>query len=146
MPDETYAFANIAPERQIECVSHSPVFRYPYETASAAVASAPLASDGSRRVRYMNPMTGGCAMTFLDSHLVQVDAGVVTRAWRTSSNAICCVVEGEGETRVGNKSISWRQRDIFTLPQGNWIVHKQRLRLRGFSLFRTATSWQGLVF
>lgn len=63
-------------------------------------------------------------MTFLDSHLVQVDAGAVTRACRTSSNAICCVVEGEGETHIGNKRISWRQRDIFTLPQGNWIVHK----------------------
>jgi gentisate 1,2-dioxygenase len=32
-------------------------------------------------------------------------------------------VEGEGETHIGNKRISWRQRDIFTLPQGNWIVH-----------------------
>ena len=124
VPDETYAFANIAPEMQTERVSHSPVFRYPYATASAAVASAPLGSDDSRRVRYINPTTGGCAMTFLDSHLVQVDAGAVTRACRTSSNAICCVVEGEGETHVGNKRISWRQRDIFTLPQGNWIVHK----------------------
>ena len=38
---------------------YSPVVRYPYATAAAAVAVAPPARDGSRRVRYVNPLTGG---------------------------------------------------------------------------------------
>lgn len=124
LPDEAFAIANIGPELQAGDTRHSPVFRYPYEAASAAVACAPVAPDGSRRVRYMNPMTGGCAMSFLDSHLIQVDPDTVTRASRSSSNAICCVVEGAGETRVGNATIAWREKDIFTLPQGNWITHR----------------------
>jgi len=41
---------------------------------------------------------------------------------------VCCVVEGEGESQVGNETLSWRKHDIFTLPQGNRIVHRN---LRG---------------
>jgi len=72
----------------------------------------------------MNPITGGCSMAFIDSHLVQIDALTNTRRVRSASNAICCVVEGAGETQVGDKTIYWRERDIFTLPQGNWVAHK----------------------
>ena len=34
------------------------------------------------------------------------------------------MVEGSGESQVGNQTIQWRKRDIFTLPQGNRIVHQ----------------------
>jgi gentisate 1,2-dioxygenase len=34
------------------------------------------------------------------------------------------VVEGSGESQVGNETIRWKKRDIFTLPQGNRIVHR----------------------
>ena len=124
VPDEAFAIANIAPECGPEFPTHSPVFRYPYEAAAAAVSTAPIARDGSRRVRYMNPTTGGCAMSFIDSHLVQLDSCVRTRPLRSSSNSICCVVEGAGESCVGDKVLNWRKRDIFTLPQDNWVSHK----------------------
>jgi gentisate 1,2-dioxygenase len=122
--DDVYAVPNIAPEMSPATVNHSPVFRYPYEAAAAAVSVAPVTLDGSRRVRYVNPTTGGCAMAFIDSHLVQIDALTNTRPVRSTSNAICCVVEGAGETQVGSEKISWQERDIFTLPQGNWITHR----------------------
>ena len=35
-----------------------------------------------------------------------------------------CVVEGAGESQIGNQTIRWKQRDIFTLPQGNRILHR----------------------
>jgi gentisate 1,2-dioxygenase len=123
IPDEAFAVANIAPEIT-DLPPHSPIFRYPYEAAVAAVAAAPLGSDGARRVRYMNPLTGGCAMSFIDSHLIELAPNSATKPFRTSSNAICCVVEGTGETQVGDRKVAWHQHDIFTLPQGNWIEHK----------------------
>ena len=124
IPDAAFATANILPDGVVSADHASPVFRYPYDAASAAVSAAPLASDGSRRVRYVNPMTGGCAMAFIDSHLVQLDAQTATRPVRTSSSAVCCVVEGHGESRIGDDTISWSPRDIFTLPQGARISHK----------------------
>lgn len=127
VPDEAFAVANISPELSGPS-HHSPIFRYPYEAAATAAAAAPIALDGARRVRYINPVTGGCAMSFLDSHLVQLDPQSKTRPFRTSSNAICCAVEGSGETQVGDKTILWRERDIFTLPQGNWNEHKNGIK------------------
>jgi gentisate 1,2-dioxygenase len=124
IPDEAYAVPNIAPEMSPGTMNHSPVFRYPYEAAASAVSAAPVTLDGSRRVRYVNPTTGGCAMAFIDSHLVQIDTLASTRRVRSTSNAVCCVVEGAGETQVGGETISWHKRDIFTLPRGNWITHK----------------------
>ena len=60
--------------------------------------------------------------------VLQLDPQSKTRPFRTSSNAICCAVEGSGETQVGDKTILWRERDIFTLPQGNWIEHKNGIK------------------
>jgi len=125
--DSAFAVANILPETGLGATSHSPVFRYPYADAAAAVTSAPLGRDGARRVRYVNPLTGGASMGLMDSHLVQLEPGQPTLPYRTNGNAVCSVVEGSGESRIGDLTVSWRPRDIFTLPQGNWISHRSDL-------------------
>jgi gentisate 1,2-dioxygenase len=121
--DAAFAVANVVPDTNVPTKDHSPVFRYPYATAAAAVAAAPPARDGSRRVRYVNPLTGGSGMAMMDCYLVQLDPGAVTLPFRTTANSVCCVVEGAGESQVGSETIQWNKRDIFTLPQGNRIVH-----------------------
>jgi gentisate 1,2-dioxygenase len=122
LPDTVFAVANVLPDAAF-AVEHSPVFRYPYADVAAAVAGAPRARDGARRVRYVNPATGGAAMAIMDMHLIEVD-GEKTLPFRTNSNAVACVVEGHGESTVGGDTIEWGPRDIFTLPQGNWISHR----------------------
>ena len=122
--DAAFAVANVVPDTNVPTRDYSPVFRYPYATAVAAVAAAPPARDGSRRVRYVNPLTGGSGMAMMDCYLVQLDPGAVTLPFRTTANSVCCVVEGAGESQVGSETIQWKKRDIFTLPQGNRIVHK----------------------
>ena len=57
--DAAFAVANVVPDTSYATRDYSPVFRYPYASTSAAVAAAPPARDGSRRVRYVNPLTGG---------------------------------------------------------------------------------------
>jgi gentisate 1,2-dioxygenase len=121
--DAAFAVANVVPDMDYATRDYSPVFRYPYATAAAAVAAAPPARDGSRRVRYINPLTGGTGMALIDCFLVQLDPGGTTLPFRTSANSVCCVMEGSGESQVGNDTIRWKKRDIFTLPQGNRIVH-----------------------
>ncbi len=121
--DVAFASANIVPDG-IETVSgYSPVFRYPLANAMSAVRAAPVSADGSRRVRYVNPMTAGATMASLDCYLIQLDAGSPTVRFRTNANAVCAIVEGEGETTASAHTIAWARRDIFTLPQGNWISH-----------------------
>jgi gentisate 1,2-dioxygenase len=122
--DAAFAVANVVPDTSYATTDYSPVFRYPYATAATAVAAAPLARDGSRRVRYINPLNAGSAMALIDCFLVQLDPGASTLPFRSSASSVCCVVEGMGESQIGNETIAWKKRDIFTLPHGNRIVHR----------------------
>lgn len=123
LPDASFLAANILPVIEGYDCAHSPVFRYPYAAVGAAVAAAPAASDGSRRVRYVNPLNGGVAMPLVDVTMLHLDKGCPTARARTNANAVCCVVEGEGCSNIGDAIIRWGPRDIFTLPQHNWISH-----------------------
>jgi gentisate 1,2-dioxygenase len=122
--DAAFAVANVVPDTSFATRDYSPVFRYPYASAAAAVAAAPQARDGSRRVRYVNPLTGGTGMALIDSFLVQLDPDTTTLPFRTNANSVCCVVDGEGESQVGDDTVRWKKHDIFTLPQRNRIVHR----------------------
>jgi gentisate 1,2-dioxygenase len=122
--DSAFAVPNIVPELADGAAPFSPVFRYPWADARKAVGAAPKWKDGTRRVRYINPVTGGSTMPLMDCYLVQVDKGAETVRFRTTSNAVCLVCEGSGSTKVGEDTIAWEKRDVFSLPHGNWITHK----------------------
>jgi gentisate 1,2-dioxygenase len=125
MPDDAaFAFPNIVPELGDKLPQFSPVFRYPWAAAREAVRAAPKWKDGSRRVRYINPITGGSTMPLMDCYLTQIDRGTETIRFRTTSNAVCLVCEGHGTSRVGEETVSWDTHDVFSLPHGNWITHK----------------------
>ncbi len=126
IPDSAFAVANILPDTVQFGGNYSPVFRYPYLDARRAVQAAPKGPDGTGRVRYSNPVNGGPAMALLDSTLVQVDKGAESTPLRSNSNMVCCVVEGSGESRLGDQVIQWEARDIFTLPPGNWVSHSSK--------------------
>ena len=122
--DAAFAFPNIVPETTAPSVAFSPVFRYPRTAAAAAVRAAPVWKDGTRRVRYVNPVTGGPAMSLMDCFLTQIDGGTETIPYRTTSNAVCLVMEGSGTSHVGEDTLTWGPKDIFSLPHGNWITHR----------------------
>ena len=33
-------------------------------------------------------------------------------------------MEGEGSSQVGEDTITWGPKDIFSLPHGQWVTHK----------------------
>jgi len=58
---------NVVPDTAYATKDYSPVFRYPYASAATAGGGgAAPARDGSRRVRYINPLTGGTGMALMD--------------------------------------------------------------------------------
>ena len=130
-PDAAFAFANLLPEFP-EGSAHSPVFCYPWTTAAAALAAAPRGRDGARRVRYINPATGGATMSLLDCSLIEIDAGRETAPFRTSSHAVVAVVEGHGSTTSDGATIEWAPKDVFSLPSGQWMSHRAGERARLF--------------
>ncbi len=122
--DSAFAVPNIVPDFGDAAPTFSPVFRYPWAAARGAVNEAPKWKDGSRRVRYVNPITGGSTMALMDCYLTQIDAGTETVRFRSTSNAVCLVCEGCGTSQIGEDTLTWDAHDVFSLPHGNWITHK----------------------
>ena len=116
--DAAFAVANIVPELP-GASGYSPVFRYPWAASTQALAAAPLARDGSRKIRYVNPMTGGPVMALLDCTMTRIAAGTETIPYRTTSNAVGVVVEGSA-ARAGQgrqlQTFAWQPKDIFSMP------------------------------
>lgn len=115
-------------------VPFSPLYRYPGEHALRALAGMPVAPDGSKRMRYVNPLTGGALMPTLDCYMLELSTPAQTRASRSTSNAICLVVEGEGSSTVGDTTIQWLKNDVFTIPHWHWTTHRASASARLFMM------------
>ena len=123
LPDGTYATAGLVADTKRDQVPFSPMFHYPWSGVCEALAAMEPEADGSRRVHYTNPVDGGPVTPTMDLYALQLSAKAETKPYRTTSNAICVVAEGEGATNIGDKRIDWQKNDIFTLPHWTWISH-----------------------
>lgn len=123
LPDAAFHSTSFLPEEVPAQLPHSPVFRYPYAEAIEALAAAPPAEDGSRTIRYVNPLSGGPAQPFMDCSLTEITKDRPTAARKSNANVACVVVAGEGSSEIGDKTIQWSKCDFFTIPAGNFASH-----------------------
>ncbi len=100
------------------------IFRYPLATVRATLDAMAAAPDGSRRIRYTDPATGGAAMAGIDCYMLALARGRPSRACRSTANMVVLVVEGDGVSEVGGETLRWRRNDIAVLPRGRWISHR----------------------
>ena len=124
LPDAAFTAATMMPAVAADDKKpFSPIFRYAWSTAVAALEHVPPDADGSRKLRYVNPLTGESAMELMDIFLVGLSKGRETRAARSTSNALCIVAEGAGTSRVGDETFVWEKNDVFTIPHWRWASH-----------------------
>ncbi len=107
----------------------SPVFNYPYARSREAleVMRRREAWDPCHglKLRYVNPVDGGHAMPTIAAFLQLLPAGFETAACRATDARIFAVVEGGGETRIGDgDAFSWGPRDIFVAPSWQPVRHR----------------------
>jgi gentisate 1,2-dioxygenase len=121
-PDAGFA-PGFTPDTPEPAQRYSPMFRYPWNAAVKTLEALPAAADGSRRLRYTNPVTGGSVMSTIDCYLLGLSQGQATRGFRSNSNCVCVCMEGEGRSAVGEETISWGPKDIFALPHNQWVSH-----------------------
>lgn len=122
-PDAAFAAPGLAPVSGAADMAYSPLFRYPWGAARDALAAFPEAADGSRRLLYTNPLTGGPTMATMECSILSLAGRRPTRAYRSNSNSAFLVVAGEGRSEIGETAIAWRRHDIVSLPHGHWIGH-----------------------
>jgi gentisate 1,2-dioxygenase len=124
IPDEVWEKGGVLPEGELPKAGYSPQFRYPWASALQSLQGLQARPDRSKLLRYTNPVTGGAVIPTLDCYLLELAAHHATVPVRSTSNAVCVVAEGEGETLVGDERIEWTRGDIFTLPHWKWVTHE----------------------
>ena len=103
----------------------SQAYRFPGTETRKHLESMP-ATDGESTYRYTK--NGGSVMPTLDLFFSRIEGR--TRPRRTTYNAICLVVSGEGRSTVGEHGFQWSKHDVFTVPHWTWARHEaQRAEL-----------------
>jgi len=126
LADDAFAAAALVPcldSIEYQQRPYSPKFRYPWADTLRALEAAPDGADGSRGVRFVNPLTGGPCMDLLDSRVLQLRAGQPTRRYQSSASTICFVIDGHGVSDIGDRRFEWGPRDVFTMPGRQWASH-----------------------
>lgn len=123
LTDDAYQSAGLSPVTDLAAVRHSPRLRYPWQDVKAALGNTPASDDGSRTVRYTSPVDGSDLIPTHDSCVMSLAKGKATTKSRSTANAVCVVLEGEGRSDIGEVTHNWGPRDIFTVPHWSWASH-----------------------
>ena len=104
----------------------TPKYRYPGDHTRRMLAAVPDSEDGAKWVRYVNPLTSGPVMPSLDCYAARLPKNQQTRPKRSTYNAVCLVVSGEGRSTIGDTTFDWAQHDVFSIPHWTWAQHEAR--------------------
>jgi len=106
----------------------SPIFNYPYARTRDTLAT--MAKNGDPdachgyKMRYVNPATGGHITPTMSAFIQLFPNGFQTESYRSTDGTVFSVVEGTGETRIGDMKFRWKPRDIFVVPNWMPVTHK----------------------
>ncbi len=103
-----------------------PQVRWPWVAVRRALAvmaaSAPPASPVA--LRYVNPTTGEPPLATMGCEAHWLRPGQVVRGPRGSVSAVYHVIEGRGESRVGERVFTWEAGDTFVAPPWHGVEHR----------------------
>lgn len=106
----------------------SPLVRYAYADSRAALLRLKDAGEidfcNGYRMEFVNPATGGAAMPTMSTTLSLLPGGFDGRPYRSTEGAVFVAIEGEGETTVSGKTLTWGRHDVFVVP--SWAEHMHR--------------------
>jgi gentisate 1,2-dioxygenase len=105
----------------------SPIFNYPYARTREALAQVAKGGDPDpchgHKLRYVNPATGDYAMPTIATFMQLLPAGFATARYRASDATIFVVVEGAGESRIGDMVFRWQPHDVIVAPPWTHVSH-----------------------
>lgn len=120
--------ANLLPlEYKAESLS-SPVFTYPYartrEVLDRICRNDPIHPCHGCKMQFMNPASGGYPMPTIAAFIQLLPSGFSGSSYRSTDATVYTVVEGSGQSRIGETWFEWQKRDIFVVPSWYWVSHE----------------------
>jgi gentisate 1,2-dioxygenase len=77
-------------------------------------------------LRYVDPTTGRAALPTIGAEAQWLRAGERTRGDRRTTSRIFHVIEGWGQSRIGERELPWERGDTFVAPPWHWLEHEHR--------------------
>ena len=123
---DEFTAAGLVPRRSRYEDTGYPQVRWPWTAARRALAAMAGAAPAGEPVvlRYVNPKTGAPALATMGSEAQWLRPGDVTHASRSTASAVYHVIEGRGESRVGDATLAWEQGDTFVAPSWHFVAHE----------------------
>src|SRR5437773_1824883 len=106
-----------------------PQVRWPWTTVRRALEAMAAAAQADQPVvlRYVNPGTGTFPLRTIGSEAQWLRPGEATRAERRTASGVFHVIEGQGESRIGDEVFTWERGDCVVAPPWHWIQHKNQI-------------------
>jgi len=105
----------------------SPLFTYPYarsrETLDRLHKTGVLDAAHGIKTQFANPATGGYPMPTIGAFLQFLPGGFSGTRFRSTDATVYHVIEGRGQSRIGETTLSWQPRDIFVAPSWAPVSH-----------------------
>jgi gentisate 1,2-dioxygenase len=123
---DEFVAAGLLPRRSRYPETGFPQVRWPWASVRPALEA--LAATTPREMpvvlRHVNPRTGDFPLRTMGSEARWLRPGESTRAERRTGSGVCHVIEGRGESRIGERTLAWEQGDSFAVPPWHWIEHR----------------------
>jgi gentisate 1,2-dioxygenase len=125
---DEFTAAGLVPRRSRYEETGYPQVRWPWRTARAALAA--MAATASRRapvvLRHVNPRTGEYPLKTMGSEARWLRPGEETDRERRTGSEVVHVIEGQGESQIGDRTLDWQAGDVFVVPPWHWTTHRNR--------------------
>jgi gentisate 1,2-dioxygenase len=119
---------NLAPVDWKASSLSSPVFSYPYHRTRESLVwmstNGPADPCHGYKLRYINPATGDHVTPTMAAFMQLLPARFETVSYRSTDGMVFQVVEGEGETLIGDKRFRWDSGDVFVVPGWTSCTHR----------------------
>lgn len=89
-------------------------------------------------LEYVNPVTGGSALSTIDCHIQMLKPAQKTASHRHTSGAVYHVIQGQGVTYAGDQELHWEKGDQFVVPNWCWHHHENTSKVSEALLFRVS--------
>ena len=103
-----------------------PQVRWPWRTTREALAAMAAAAPAGQPVvlRYVNPRTGTFPLRTIGCEAQWLRPGESTSGERRTGSGVFHVIEGEGESRIGDEIFTWAPGDCVVAPPWHWLQHR----------------------
>jgi gentisate 1,2-dioxygenase len=114
-----------------------PQVRWPWRSVRRALAALAASAPASPPVvlRYVDPTTGRPPLATMGAECCWLRPGERTPAERRTASQVFHVLEGDGESRVGEETLRWTAGDTFVAPPWHWVEHASATRSAPAALF-----------